>query len=848
MFPENHIPRIYAYTDTRFEGQIKVGYTNKTAKDRVKEQMESVKMPHRSWEIVIDELATREDGTFFTDHEIHRRLQQKGIRNTSGEWYACGVEEVEACILAEKKGIRNEENRRVSFPMRPEQAEAVQKTANFFREYPLEKEGYAPHFLWNAKMRFGKTFATYQLALEMGWKKLLVLTFKPAVQVAWREDLLSHIDFEGWQFSSNKAEDLNPKDLNKDKPFVFFASFQDILGVKKDTIEPKGHNEWIHEEDWDCVVFDEYHYGAWRDNNKFENKAKGKKKKSENDAYIGSDIDANEENSAYQKQLKDLENDNEKKDGADVLERRLPISTRHYLYLTGTPFRAIGEGEFLEDAIYSWTYTDEQRAKENWDNQQGKNPYEALPKMVMMTYQLPEEVRHIAEQGEFNEFDLNEFFKAEGEGEEATFFHEEEVQKWLSIIRGQYNIAESLQQGKSEKPYLPFENVQLLGALRHSFWYMPSVASCFAMANLLAMPQNTFYHDYQVIVCAGDEGGVGEDAFKYVKAKMGNPLNTKSITLSCGKLTTGVSMPPWSGILVLRNIQSPETYFQTIFRVQTPWVIKNKDKTAPNKEEIIKQQCYVFDFSPNRAFKQVVSYAENLDLGRERGVQEKIAELIKFLPIWAYDGSSMESIDTGGVLDYAMGNTTGTLLAKRWNSAKLVNVDVNTFARIEFNQEILDILEKIEGFRNIKEDVESLAKGGRSKEKKPKKPNPGIEPEEDGETPQKKKERTNKRQEYQKKLKQFATRIPIFMYLSEYREHTLRDVITKLEAELFEKVTGITQSDFEKLEKVGLFNSTKMDAAVFGFKRFEDSSLSYTGIDRHEDEDKIGLMNTVVDK
>lgn len=314
------------------------------------------------------------------------------------------------------------------------------------------------------------------------------------------------------------------------------------------------------------------------------------------------------------------------------------------------------------------------------------------------------------------------------------------------------------------------------------------------------------------------------------------------------ELTTGVSMPPWSGILVLRNIQSPETYFQTIFRVQTPWVIKNPDKTAPNKEEIIKQECYVFDFSPNRAFKQIVSYAENLELGSERGVQEKIAELIKFLPILAYDGSSMASIDTGGVLDYAMGNTTGTLLAKRWNSAKLVNVDANTFARIEFNQEILNILEKIEGFRNIKEDVESLAKGGKSKEKREKEPKQEIEKEEDEETAQEKKERDSKRKEYQKKLMQFATRIPIFMYLSEYCEHTLRDVITKLETELFEKVTGITQSDFEKLEKVGLFNGTKMDAAMFGFKRFEDSSLSYTGIDRHEDETQIGLANTVVDK
>lgn len=839
--PQYHIPKIYAYIDERFQGQIKVGYTaKKSVEERVREQLEAVKMPRQSWEILIDELAVREDGSFFTDHEIHRRLEQKGIRNTEGEWYACGVDEVKACIVAERKGIRNEENRRADFPMRPEQSEAVEKTANFFRKYPLEKEGYAPHFLWNAKMRFGKTFATYQLAKEMGWKKVLVLTFKPAVQAAWRDDLLSHIDFEGWQFSSNKPEDLSPKELDRDKPFVFFASFQDILGVKKDTIEPKKKNEWLHEEKWDCIVFDEYHFGAWREKNK---------------DMFGSDSDAEEANEAYQKRQEDLEKDDEKKDerenGIDVLEEKLPISTRHYLYLSGTPFRAIGEGEFLEDAIYSWTYTDEQRAKNNWNNTQGKNPYEALPRMVMMTYQLPEELRHIAEKEGFDDFDLNKFFKAEGKGRDAVFTHEEEVQKWLNSIRGKHSIAESIEQNQyaNEKPVLPFENINLLSSLRHSFWFLPDVASCYAMANLLAKPHNSFYHDYKVIVCAGDEGGVGEDAYKYLMKEMGDPLKSKSITLSCGKLTTGVSVPPWSGMFVLRSIQSPETYFQTIFRVQTPWVIKNKDKTNPNKEEIIKQQCYVFDFAPNRAFKQVVAYAENLNVGIEKGTQEKIAELISFLPILAYDGSVMDRVDVGGVLDFAMGNTTGSLLASKWNSPKLINIDANTFAGIEFNDEILSILEKIEGFRNIKEDVSILAKGGKPKGKKEPKPkNEENEDDEIQETKTEKEARKKKRDYYKEKLKHFATRIPLFMYLSEYREHTLRDVITKLEPELFEKVTGISQAEFAKLEQVGLFNGTKMDAAVLGFKRFEDNSLSYTGFDRHEDEDEIGLMDSVISK
>jgi len=225
-------------------------------------------------------------------------------------------------------------------------------------------------------MRFGKTFAAYQLARKMGWKRLLVLTFKPAVQNAWEEDLQNHVDFKGWQFISRNGHSI--EEANKDNPIVCFGSFQDYLG-KSSAGGIKAKNEWVHTINWDCVIFDEYHYGAWRENAKELFEAEGKKEL--------------------------LTSEGEGLEYFD--EEIMPITTGAYLYLSGTPFRAIASGEFIEEQIYNWTYSDEQRAKANW--KQPSNPYASLPRMVLMTYQMPESIKNIARQGEYDEFDLNVF-------------------------------------------------------------------------------------------------------------------------------------------------------------------------------------------------------------------------------------------------------------------------------------------------------------------------------------------------------------------------------------------------------------------------------------------------------
>ncbi|MFR9546216.1 MAG: hypothetical protein SNJ29_11660 [Rikenellaceae bacterium] len=450
--------------------------------------------------------------------------------------------------------------------------------------------------------------------------------------------------------------------------------------------------------------------------------------------------------------------------------------------------------------------------------------------------------------GEFDEFDLNIFFSAKGEGDSAEFVYKDEVQKWLDLIRGGYadTVVSDLKL-RTEKPPMPFSHAPLLKVLTHTFWFLPSVASCHAMRNLLEERQNSFYADYRVIVAAGSSAGIGVEALPPVLQSMGNPLEGKTITLSCGKLTTGVSVKPWSGIFMLRNTSSPETYFQAAFRVQTPWAIKNPDSLSPNKVEIMKEECYVFDFAPDRALRQIADYSCRLNV-EESNPEKKVEEFISFLPVLAYDGSSMKQIDAAGILDMAMSGTSATLLARRWESALLVNVDNPTLKRLMDNEDAMRALMSIEGFRNLNQDIETIINKSEAVKKAKKEKGDDVTPAEKKELTAEEKEYKSLRKQIQEKLIKFATRVPVFMYLTDYREHSLKDVITQLEPDLFRKVTGLTLRDFELLVSLNLFNSVLMNDAIYKFKRYEDSSLEYIGITRQSPTDKIGLWETVVER
>ncbi len=367
-----------------------------------------------------------------------------------------------------------------------------------------------------------------------------------------------------------------------------------------------------------------------------------------------------------------------------------------------------------------------------------------------------------------------------------------------------------------------------------------------AMANLLAAKHNTFWHDYDVLVVAGTKAGIGLDALPPVRKAIGSGFDTKTITLSCGKLSTGVTVPQWSAILMLRNLTAPESYFQAAFRVQSPWVIRNPNGDNPNEEEIIKPVCYVFDFAPTRALRQLSDYGIGLS-PEEPNPEHAVEALVNFLPVLAYDGSHMTPVDAGQILDIALSGTSATLLARKWESAILVNVDNDTLRRIMDNEKAMEAVMNIEGFRSLGSDIfEAIVNKSENVKATRKAKGDKLTSKQRRELTAEEKEYRSKRKQIQEKLIKFATRIPAFMYLTDYRENTLQDVITKLEHGLFKSVTGLTITDFDLLVSLGVFNPTHMNQAIFAFRRYEDASLSYTGINSHKDLRQYGLYDTVV--
>ena len=826
-------PRIYAYSiaDEAHKDLLKVGQTTRDVKQRVAEQVKTATI--KNYKIELDEPAECDDGTIFSDHDVRAALVRKGFENTDLEWMHCSVADLKTALTELRTGQRFAGTHHETFEMRREQAEAVNKTHAYFHSIWKEDMHAVPRFLWNAKMRFGKTFTSYQLAKKLGAKRVLVVTFKPAVEDAWRTDIESHADFDCWQYLS-RSSGSDPTQIDHRKPVVYFGSFQDLLG-RDDAGNIKSKNEWLHEVNWDLVVFDEYHFGAWRETAKelFEGEEEAVAKKEAKLEYATGLAAVNEDLSELSEKETEF----------------LPITTKAYLYLSGTPFKALATGEFIEEQIFNWTYTDEQRAKEEFaaKNPDNRTPYSAMPQMRLLTYQMPDELLAIASAGEFDEFDLNAFFEASGRGAKAQFKHKSDVQKWLDIIRGGYapRSVDHLKTGT--RPPFPYSDVRLLPHLQHSFWFLPNVASCHAIANLLSEKHNTFWHDYEVVVAAGASAGIGLDALPPVRKAIGGGFEIKTITLSCGKLTTGVTVPQWSSILMLRNLKSPETYFQAAFRVQSPWSIKNPNGDNPNEEEILKPVCFVFDFAPTRALRQLSEYGIGLSPS-EPNPETAVKDLVSFLPVLAYDGANMTQIDAGGILDIAMAGTSATLLARKWESALLVNVDNGTLRRILDNPEAMAAVERIEGWRSLGDKIIEtiINKSEKVKELKNKAKDRDLTAQQKKQLTEDEKEYKSKRKLVQEKLVKFATRIPAFMYLTDFRENTLQDVITKLEPELFVAVTGLTVQDFHLLVRLKVFNTEQMNQAVFAFRRYEDASLRYTGIESHEGLTHYGLYDTVV--
>lgn len=769
--------KIYIYKEIGVDDRFKIGQTKNSVEDRIRQQTLTAQSSAKCrYELVFEGVFQKEDGTYVTDGDIHKRLDAKGFVHPEGagaEWRICSLDDILGVAYALQYNNPKFENRTLSFKLRPEQQAAINQTAEYFRSYNKESfKNETPKFLWNAKMRFGKCFTCYHLAKEMGWTKLLVLTYKPVVSDSWRNDLENHIDFSDWAFSM--SEDSFRVNLKNDLKSVVFYSFQDLLGSGKKELKPQ--HKWILNEEWDCLILDEYHFGAR----------------------------GNLAKEFYETEFK---NNDFKTEVADGVTQKL--IKKHLLCLSGTPFKSIESGEFNDCQIFNWTYLDEQFAKESWNNESGPNPYSELPRMKLHLYAVPEWIQNFAQQLQTTSFDLNHFFSTDlTDDNQSVFKYKDYVERFLKILDSGPVQENSPLLNKITSHNLDTVNKKsfCLSTLRsnHMVWLFTNVASCYAMKNLLEECRYNYFSDFKIILMAGDAGGSGKAALSHLKQEMCD--FSKTITLTCGKLMTGTTVSDWDTILLLTNLKAPETYFQSIFRVQSPFSEAFKDK----------KECHVVDFNPNRALIHLSNYFLQNFQNNKTSDSDLNINFSTFLPILMYDGFECKSINFSDLQEFFYSSVTDEVLVSGWKDVSLLNTGYLPVA--QKNTSINETISKLPIFnskpsskRKDVSDTPGIQEGNNSQKHGSGEKNPLT---------------ILKEKDIIDKLKFLISRLYLFFYLyNEYIEEDndstldLRELLygeTNIEPllELFKQVTTLSVDEFKELSTSNLINIPQLDLCI----------------------------------
>lgn len=602
-------PKIYAYTTpkvTTNDGWIKIGYTERDVMTRIREQTHTAAIEtDLLWNYLAEYVEGPDKGLNFKDYDFHSFLKFHDIRRRpKTEWfYFNGTPEKSEGLF--KKFIHHDVSgyqpgKSNEYTLRREQEEAVSKTVDYFTSYENSQ------FLWNAKPRFGKTLSAYDLVKRLGVTNVLVLTNRPAVANSWYDD------FDQFIAGNTEYKFVSSTDSLKDRPSmsreqfieylsehdeakqIAFISLQDLKGSKYFGGE-YDKLKWVADLHWDLVIIDEAHEA----------------------------VDTSKSDFAFSN-----------------------IHRRWTLHLSGTPFKSIAKGQFSDEQIYNWSYADEQQAKNNWDSTcESENPYEALPQLNMFTYQMSKMVLDVINDGVTVDgenydyaFDLNEFFATNESGE---FVHKEAVVAWLDTLT------------HNEK--YPFSTKDLRDELKHTFWILDRVNSAKALKKLLE--NHPTFENYGIVLVAGsgnayeskDEGI--ENIRSLAAVRKAIKEHDKTITISVGQLTTGVTVPEWTGVIMLCNMKSPAQYMQAAFRAQNPYSWTEKGK------HYRKERAYVFDFAPERTLIIYDKFANDLSMATANGHgttderKENIGELLNFFPVIAEDSSGrMVEIDATQVM------------------------------------------------------------------------------------------------------------------------------------------------------------------------------------------------------
>ncbi|EFM25883.1 type III restriction enzyme, res subunit [Peptoniphilus duerdenii ATCC BAA-1640] len=597
------IPICYAYTTpgvTYHEGWTKIGFTERDADTRIREQVTTAGIKYNlEWQKNAIFEGTNET---FRDSDFHKYLENNNIKREAGlEWFKIDplIAKNKFDEFKENRGITKSNIKPVSYKLREEQEDAVQKTIEYF------KNNLNPEFLWNAKPRFGKTLTAYDLCLKMGFKKILILTNRPAIAKSWYDDyikfigpdadyfFISRVDaIKDEKYVFSREEYLDRINANEIKGFIEFVSLQDLKGSIYFGGDKTKLKE-VHDIDWDILIIDEAHEG----------------------------VDTYKSDQAFNQ-----------------------ISRAHTLHLSGTPFKALANEKFPDDAIYNWTYADEQRMKVNWKGDVlDENPYEILPRLNLFTYQISDIIRDklddgINLDGEMVEyaFDLNEFFSTD---ERGAFIYNDDVDKFLDALTDE------------NRTKFPFSTPELRNEIKHSFWILNRVDSAKALKRKLEM--NPIFREYKVVLAAGDGKTDDEVITEESLARVKEAIDTyeKTITLSVGQLTTGITVPEWTAVLMLANMKSPSLYMQAAFRAQNPCLFTH------GVNFLRKKNAYIFDFDPARTLDIFEKFANDLSPttsagGRDDDTRKKhVKELLNFFPVYGEDENGvMIKLDAEKVL------------------------------------------------------------------------------------------------------------------------------------------------------------------------------------------------------
>ena len=791
----------YVYTTKtwREKGLLKVGHCLRgRARERINEQFNASnpETPDILW---VKELPEGK-----RDHHIHQQLEENGFRRKEDgagtEWFYASLEDVQKAYNQAVHGV----NRQDSFSLRKEQREAMAKAVKWLsKDYPYKTIDSATHknrFLLNAKMRFGKCFSSIHIAKALKAQKTIVVTYKPRVIGEWMRAVNHHVDFDGWAgIRARPHENQNELALDEAgnfpecrEPLVLCVSLQDLdidrQGQVKDRLKQLGQTKW------DLLIFDEVHFGGRTDRVK------------------------------------------------NILKYLDPTFR---LDLSGTPFRLIGAEDFCPEQVFTYSYLDEQKnkRKETQDDLEQKKPfiYRQMPDLNLSTIEITD--RDINNQRESfmtddRDFSLNELFKATASG----FAHNDAVDHFLENLCKREHGATALSvYGKlGEKLGLP--------AKRHSVWWLSRVQSIRQLIKKLK--RHPVFSQYEIINAAGgkSDDDLPDDIFakskqdiidKIHKVHSGKINKAGTITLTCRKFLTGVTIKEWDSILILNDIESAESYFQAIFRIQSSWFDKENQKA-------LKPAGYVFDFAIFRCLRAVHDYAEaladqldqqdshNLKTFKDNSkdnltkVIDGLCETLRIKRF--YEGSlTHDSASSREIFEALCNKGSKTALAKRITSDALISFPA--LALLESFPHLFSALENVKGYRSQRpgrlEDFVRIGNEAKRKRLEADGLNDEEAKEKNKDFAEKEKDKKLKKQKkwYAAQIKKLAICMADFIYMTKFREYKIDDVIKKKDSDFFKTVTGISKDDFSELCNKGFIRKEALNRIVREFRHQEESSL-----------------------